>query len=54
VVKYRNLHIPDGLFEEIKKEIQENLSLGYRNPSEFIIDATRRRLEEVKKQRINE
>ena len=46
---YRSVKLPDDLIEEIRKIITENKELGYRSHSEFIIDATRRRLEEIKK-----
>lgn len=45
---YRTVNVPSDLVEEIKKEIDQ-LNLGYRSHSEFIIDAARRRLEEVRK-----
>ena len=51
MVKYRSVHIPDGLGEEIIKEIKNDISLGYRNHSEFIIDATRRRLDEIQEEK---
>ena len=46
---YRTVKLPNNLIESIKKIIQEHEDLGYRSHSEFIIDATRRRLEEIKK-----
>lgn len=48
---YRSVKVPDDLVETIKKFIKENNDLGYRSHAEFIIDATRRRLEELKKSR---
>jgi metal-responsive CopG/Arc/MetJ family transcriptional regulator len=49
--EYQTVKIPQGLFDEVKREIDLTKELGYRNPSEFIIEAVRRRLEELKKYR---
>lgn len=49
MTKYRTVQIPDKLIKEIQKIIELNNELGYRSHSEFIIDAARRRLEEVRK-----
>ena len=49
MVKHRTVGIPEDLIEEIKKEIESDNTLGYRSHSEFIIDAARRRLEEIRK-----
>ncbi|MFX1375328.1 MAG: hypothetical protein ACFFA0_05915 [Promethearchaeota archaeon] len=49
ITDYRTVQLPNDLVEDIIKEIRENKKLGYRSHSEFIIDATRRRLEEVRK-----
>jgi len=46
--------MPGGLIEEVLKIIEEYKDLGYRNKSEFVIDATRRRLEEIKKEKKEE
>ena len=49
--EYRTVHLPAGLIEEVLKVITEHKDLGYRNKAEFVIEATRRRLEEIKKQK---
>lgn len=49
--EYRTVHLPAGLMEEVVKVITEYKDLGYRNRAEFVLDATRRRLEEIKKQK---
>jgi len=46
---YRTVRLPNELVEEIQIVIKEHKELGYRSHSEFIIEATRRRLEEIKK-----
>ena len=46
---YRSVQVPNELVEEILKEIKRDNTLGYRSHSEFIIDAARRRLEEIRK-----
>ena len=46
---YRSVKIPNEVIEEIKKLIKNHKELGYRTHSEFIIEAVRRRLEELKK-----
>jgi len=46
---YRNVKLPNELVEEIKKIINNHKELGYRSHSEFIMEATRRRLEDIKK-----
>lgn len=47
---YRNVKLPDNLVEEIRRIINNHKELGYRSHSEFVIDATRRRLEKVKQE----
>lgn len=49
MVDYRNVKIPDDMVKEIKSLIKEHGELAYRTHSEFIIDAIRRRLEDIKK-----
>lgn len=51
MTKYRTVQLPENLIKEIIKELKDNNELAYRSHSEFIIDATRRRLEEIKKLR---
>ena len=41
--EYKSVHIPKDLYDEVKRTIEE-LDLGYRSISEFIIEATRTRL----------
>jgi antitoxin component of MazEF toxin-antitoxin module len=45
--KYRTVRIPASLVETILKIIEDHKELGYRSHSEFIIDAVRRRVEEL-------
>ncbi|MHA1689126.1 MAG: ribbon-helix-helix domain-containing protein [Promethearchaeota archaeon] len=44
---YRTVRIPENLIEAVLKIIKEKKELGYRSHSEFIIDAIRRRVEEL-------
>lgn len=46
---YNSVKIPTGFVEELKKFMEAHPEYGYRTHSEFIIDAARRRLEELKK-----
>ncbi len=41
------IKIPEELIQIVKKVIKENKELGYRSPSEFVIDAGRRRVEKL-------
>ncbi|KKL93011.1 hypothetical protein LCGC14_1878940 [marine sediment metagenome] len=41
------IKIPEELIQIVKKVIKENKELGYRSPSEFVIDAVRRRVEKL-------
>ncbi len=45
MTKYRSVRIPEDLINKIQEIIDEYRKLGYRSHSEFIIDATRRRVE---------
>jgi len=45
MTKYRSVRIPEDLINKIQEIITEYRKLGYRSHSEFIIDATRRRVE---------
>ena len=45
--EYRSVKLPNELIEEIKRIITEHKELGYMSHSEFIKDATRRRLEVI-------
>lgn len=44
---YRTVRLPEELVKTVKKIIDERKELGYRSHSEFIIDATRRRVEKL-------
>lgn len=47
MVSYRTVKIPDELIKTVIDVIEEKKELGYRSHSEFIIDAVRRRIEEL-------
>ncbi len=47
MANYRTVRIPEDLVETVLKIIDERKELGYRSHSEFIIDAIRRRVEEL-------
>lgn len=49
MANYRTVRIPEDLVETVLKIIDERKELGYRSHSEFIIDAIRRRVEELLK-----
>jgi len=51
MVKYRTIQIPDVMVEQILKEMEINEDVYYRSHTEFVIDAVRRRLEELKEKR---
>ncbi|GAG21007.1 unnamed protein product [marine sediment metagenome] len=44
---YRTVRIPEELVETVLKLIKKQNELGYRSHSEFIIDAVRRRVEDL-------
>lgn len=46
---YRSVKLPHELIEEVKRLIDDHKELGYMSHSEFVKDATRRRLEKIKK-----
>lgn len=46
---YRTVRIPEELVETVLKLIKKQKELGYRSHSEFIIEAVRRRVEELLK-----
>lgn len=48
---YRTVKIPEELIESVLSFLEEKNVWGYRSPTEFVIDATRRRLEELQKSR---
>ena len=45
--RYRTIKIPEELIETIIDLIKDYSDLGYRSHSEFLIDAARRRVEEL-------
>ncbi|MBD3193696.1 MAG: CopG family transcriptional regulator [Candidatus Lokiarchaeota archaeon] len=45
--KYRTVRIPDDLVKSILNIMDDRKDLGYRSHSEFIIDAVRRRVEDL-------
>lgn len=47
---YRTIRLPKELVEEIEKIIRDK-SLGYTSKADFVKDAVRRRIEEIKKAR---
>ena len=49
---YRTVRVPEELVETVLNIIKENKELGYRSHSEFIIEAIRRRVEEINKNKI--
>ena len=49
MTKYKSVKITEELIEDILKIIHEHKELGYRTHSEFVIEASRRRLEDIKK-----
>jgi len=46
-MSYRTVRIPENLVNSILKIIDTKKELGYRSHSEFIIDAVRRRVEDL-------
>ncbi|MBD3342333.1 MAG: hypothetical protein GF353_24750 [Candidatus Lokiarchaeota archaeon] len=46
--KYRKISIPGDLINQVEKEIKVNRHFIYRSHSEFVIDATRRWLVEIR------
>jgi len=44
VVSYKTIKIPDPLLNEIERIIKDNPQLGYRNRSEFIMEAIREKI----------
>jgi len=46
---YRTIRIPEGLVDSIIDLINNFNKLAYRSHTEFIIDATRRRVEQLRK-----
>ncbi|MEM2677560.1 MAG: hypothetical protein QXU62_02860 [Thermofilaceae archaeon] len=48
-VGWRSVAIPVEMAERIQKIIESRPELGYRSVADFVIDAVRRRLEELSK-----
>lgn len=48
MVSYTTVKIPDPLLEEIELVIQKNPQYGYRNRSEFIVEAIREKITSIK------
>ena len=47
---YRGISLPETMIEEIEKLLKQRPDLGYQSVAEFIKDAIRRRIEELKKE----
>lgn len=47
MVTYTTVKIPDPLLEEIERIIRNNPQFGYRNRSEFIVEAIREKLTNI-------
>ncbi len=50
---YRTVRVPEELVETVIDLIKKQKELGYRSHSEFIIEAVRRRVEELLKNKNN-
>ncbi len=48
---YANISVPEELLKEVEKVVNEKI-LGYRSPSEFVIEAVRKRVEEIERLKI--
>lgn len=51
MVEYSNIKIPRAFFEKMQLFFDENPDLGYRNPSEFVMETLRKRFEELQAQK---
>jgi len=47
MVTYTTVKIPDPLIEEVERIIRTNPQYGYRNRSEFIVEAIREKLTNI-------
>lgn len=47
MTKYRTIRIPESLIESVEVIMDKRQDLGYRSRSEFVIDAIRRRVENL-------
>ena len=50
MVESRTVRIPEDLFGSVQKILLKGKGLGYQSPSEFIVDAIRHRIEEIRTQ----
>ncbi len=50
-MEYTSIKIRKEFADELAKLINENPELGYRSISDFMLDATRRRIEEIKREK---
>jgi len=46
---YRGVNLPEEMVEEIERLIKRRKDLGYQSIAEFVKEAVRKRLEEIKK-----
>ena len=53
MVEYKNIPLKKEFAERIQRLIEQNPDLGFRSVTQFIEDASRRRLEELEKQYAN-
>jgi len=53
-MRYRKLSVPESLIREVERIIKAREDLGYRSVTEFVVDAVRRRVEELKKTMVME
>lgn len=47
MVSYTTVKIPDPLLEEVERIIRSNPQFGYRNRTEFIVEAIREKLANI-------
>jgi len=46
---YSVVSVPKSVMNKVKQLLEEEQITGYRNPTEFVLDAIRRRIEEIEK-----
>jgi len=51
---YRKLSLPESMWKEIERIIKQRPELGYTSVAEFVKDAIRKRIEELRKSMILE
>ena len=49
---YRTVKLPEELVNEIERLMKKHRRLGYRTIAEFVVDAVRRRIEELEKEEL--